>query len=252
MSVSKTTDGGTSWGVRRSLGDGGDYPTACWDITVAPGDSAIVYAGGQEGGRPKILRSSDAGNSWEDITENLASLHSSYDTVYALWVSPYDPETVLAGTSGGVFAGTTRLVGRYAKTSWSPTPLSHSTRALAYYQAKETVYAATESQGVYCSADGGATWRPLNDGLGCLETLCIGLDSENGLLFVGTDGGAVWRTGIIDLNDDGAVDFNDFAIFSENWMCTCSGPDWCRSCDLNSSGKVDFEDLLNLANHWLR
>jgi hypothetical protein len=217
---------------------------------VAPSNPTIVYAAGQEDGYVKIFCSTDAGDSWGDITENLTSLHSLYDTVYAIWVSPYDPDTVLLGTSGGVFTST--FEGGEWKRIWNSTPLRHSTRAFAYYQAKETVYAATETEGVYCTTDDGSSWQELNDGLDSMATLCIGLDSENGLLLVGTDGGAVWRLGVVDLDNDGAVDFNDLAVFADNWTGTCSARDWCGGCDLNSSGKVDFRDLLNLVNHWLR
>ena len=217
---------------------------------MVPGNSAIVYAGGQENGLVKIFRSPDAGDTWIDITENLDSLHSIYDRVYAVWVSPYDPDTVLLGTSRGVFACT--FVGRERTRSWFQTPLKHSTRAFSYYQAKETVYAATEYNGVYCTADEGSSWQELNEGLYCLETLCMGLDSESGLLFVGTNGGAIWRLGIVDLNNDSEVDFSDFAVLVDNWMDTCFSPDWCQGSDLNSSGKVDARDLRNLANHWLR
>lgn len=252
MSICKTTNAGAAWGERRQLGSGGDYYTSCWDIAVAPSDSAIVYAGGQENGYVKVLRSPDAGNTWIDITEGLASMHSRYDIVYALWISPYDPNTILASTSKGVFANTFIRQGRNLTRTWIPTPLEYATRAFAYYPAKETVYAATQDQGVYFTADGGSSWQELNDGLEILTTLSIGLDSENGWLFVGTDGGAVWRLNVIELNNDGVVDFGDLAIFANKWMDTCSGTDWCQGCDLNSSGKVDFKDLLNLANHWLR
>ena len=64
MSVCKTTNAGLSWGIRKNLGVGASYPSICWDIAVAPGDSSIVYAGGQEDGYVKVFRSADGGNSW--------------------------------------------------------------------------------------------------------------------------------------------------------------------------------------------
>lgn len=252
MSICKTTNGGATWANRRSLGFRGDSRSSCWDIAVAPSDSAIVYAGGQENAYVKIFRSIDAGDSWTDITEDLASMHSRNNMIFTIWVNPYDPYSLLVGTSRGVFK-TTAPIGRDPRVrGWATTSLTYPTRAFAYYQAKDTVYAGTESEGVYFTPDGGSSWHQLNNGLECLKALSMGLDSENGWLYVGTDGGAVWRLGIVDVNNDGVVDFGDFAAFADNWMNSCSVPDWCRGCDFNSSGAVDAQDLLNLAGHWLR
>lgn len=252
MSICKTTDGGATWTNRRSLGFGGGRSSSCWDIAVAPSNPAIVYAGGQDDAYVKIYRSIDAGDSWTDITGDLASMHYRNNTIFTIWVNPYDPYSLLAGTSMGVFKTTTSIGRDPIDRRWAPTSLTFPTRAFAYYQAKETVYAGTESEGVYFTSDGGSSWHELNDGLECLKALSMDLDSENGWLYVGTDGGAVWRLGIVDVNNDGDADFGDFAIFAENWMNTCSTPDWCRGCDLNASGTVDAHDLLNLAGHWLR
>ena len=208
MSVYKTTDGGRTWGTRRNLGNEGDYWTSCRDIAVAPSNPSIVYAVGQVDDYVKIWRSDNAGNSWADITENLDSFHSRYDLVYAIWVAPDDPYALVVGTSKGVYLTTPR--GRDPKIrDWTLTPLAHSTRAFAYDQAKGILYAATESQGVYYTEDHGSSWLELNDGLGYLKTLCIALDSENDILYIGTDGGSVWRL------DLGETSLSDVDLDSE-------------------------------------
>lgn len=209
MSVCKTTNGGRTWGTRINLGNEGDYWTSCRDIAVAPSNPSVVYAGGQVDDYVKIWRSDDAGISWVDITGNLDSFHSRYDLVYAIWVAPDDPYALVVGTSKGVYK-TTPPAGRDTTTrDWSLTPLTHSTRAFAYDQAKGILYAATESQGVYYSNDRGTSWLELNDGLDYLKTLCIGLDSENDILFIGTDGGSVWRL------DLGETSLSDVHLNSE-------------------------------------
>jgi photosystem II stability/assembly factor-like uncharacterized protein len=208
MSVYKTTDGGRTWGTRRNLGNEGDYRTSCRDIAVAPSNPSIVYAGGEVDRFVKMWRSDDAGISWVDITENLDSFHSRYDLVYAIWVAPDEPYALVVGTSNGVYRTIPR--GRDPKISdWSLTPLTHSTRAFAYDQAKGILYAATERQGVYYSNNRGTSWLELNDGLDYLKTLCIGLDSENDILFIGTDGGSVWRL------DLGETSLSDVHLNSE-------------------------------------
>jgi hypothetical protein len=56
----------------------------------------------------------------------------------------------------------------------------------------------------------------------------------------------------MDLNNDGIVNFSDFAIFAFYWMDdTCSGPDWCEGSDSDYSGLVDFIDLSIFTENWL-
>jgi len=224
MSILKTTNGGISWPIRRAVGQGG-YGTFCRSIAVAPGDSAIVYAGGQIEQYPKVFRSNDAGNTWSDITDNLVTMHSQGDIVNAIWVSPYNQETLLVGTPKGVFQRT--VVGRGQSSTWIPTTIELPTVAFAYDQAEGTVYAATV-QGVYSTNDAGSTWQEVNDGLGCLETLCIDIDSENRLLFVGTDGGSVWRLALGPSSSSGQ-DYTDFEpgrifdIWMDGWDIPANG-----------------------------
>jgi photosystem II stability/assembly factor-like uncharacterized protein len=206
MSVCKTTNGGISWPIRRFVGNEGDY-SICKAIAVAPGDSTIVYTGGLQNYYAAVLYSSDAGNSWVDITEGLDSLLTRYDSVYAIWVSPLDPRMILVGTLEGVFKRV--AFGRGQNSTWSPTAMQHSTNGFAYDPLTGIIYAATVN-GVFETDDAGLTWRALNDGLDCLETLCIALDSDNGLLYVGTNGGSVWRlsVGTSGMEGEGIVDPN--------------------------------------------
>jgi hypothetical protein len=64
-----------------------------------------------------------------------------------------------------------------------------------------------------------------------------------------------WRSVMripMDLNNDGIVNFSDFAIFAFYWMDdTCSDPDWCEGSDSDYSGRVDFVDLLDFVDYWL-
>jgi hypothetical protein len=187
MALAKSTDGGLTWPTEVLLGIEGDYRTNCYDIAVAPGDSQVVYAGGEENRFIKVWRSPDGGATWSDVTGNLATLHSTLDIAYALWVSPDDSNTVLAGTTDGVFKTSD------GGASWSATGFNYPTRRLVYYGVYDTLYAGTLSYGVYQSENQGGSWQALNNGLDLLQLKCLVLDEKNAFLYAGTNGCSAYR-----------------------------------------------------------
>jgi hypothetical protein len=55
-----------------------------------------------------------------------------------------------------------------------------------------------------------------------------------------------------DFNFDGIVNFNDYAIFVSYWpQYLCSEPDWCEGRDYDHNGAVDLEDLARFSEDWL-
>jgi hypothetical protein len=55
-----------------------------------------------------------------------------------------------------------------------------------------------------------------------------------------------------DFNNDGIVNFEDFAVFGLNWRRTnCSEPEDCSGTDLDTDGHVDISDLMQFAEYWL-
>jgi len=59
---------------------------------------------------------------------------------------------------------------------------------------------------------------------------------------------------LADLNDNGEVNLEDFAVLASYWMNedVCSPPDWCQGADFDMSGTVDMLDLTYFAENWLR
>jgi len=57
-----------------------------------------------------------------------------------------------------------------------------------------------------------------------------------------------------DINDDGKVNLEDFAVLSVWWDDEngCSSPGWCGGADFDMSGVVDFTDLAYFVENWLR
>jgi hypothetical protein len=55
-----------------------------------------------------------------------------------------------------------------------------------------------------------------------------------------------------DFDNDGIVNFADFAVFGLNWRRTdCSEPQNCSGTDLDADGHVDISDLMQFAEYWL-
>ena len=56
-----------------------------------------------------------------------------------------------------------------------------------------------------------------------------------------------------DFNNDGVVNFIDFAHFASQWLRTdCNETNlWCEQCDLNKMGTVNYYDLMFFAENWL-
>jgi len=60
------------------------------------------------------------------------------------------------------------------------------------------------------------------------------------------------HVGTRDFNDDGIVNFEDFAVLGSNWQRTdCSGPQNCSGTDLDADGHVGISDLIQFAEYWL-
>jgi len=55
-----------------------------------------------------------------------------------------------------------------------------------------------------------------------------------------------------DFDDDGIVNFEDFAVLGLNWRRTgCLEPDNCSGTDLDADGYVGISDLMQFAEYWL-
>jgi hypothetical protein len=57
-----------------------------------------------------------------------------------------------------------------------------------------------------------------------------------------------------DFDVDGNVDFNDFAMFAENWQTTTANPNWIPLFDISSpkDNIIDYKDLAVLTENWLK
>lgn len=184
MTVSKSTDGGTSW-LRDTLTT--TY-SMCYALAVDRSNSNIVYAGGYTG----VYKSTDAGNTWVLSSTGLSG------TVNDFAIGSTKANTIYAGTSSGVFKSTN------AGANWTNTGCTNVYGVLINPTNENEVYAATYT-GVFKSTTGGGGWVAMNTGLPVTSTTSLGINANN-YLFVGTDGGGMCRWNIMVCAEEQAPD----------------------------------------------
>ncbi|MBN3035895.1 MAG: T9SS type A sorting domain-containing protein [Bacteroidales bacterium] len=160
----RSGDGGQSWTLL-DLTAALPVGYGVLDIAVNPLNSQMIFAVGNEGiSNARIAASFDGGMTWEDRTGNLPS------------GKPYNAVTIAGNTvfmaGGQLFGG--QNVGLYKSADWGQTWLNIS----ASFPKKVVndvridpadtlkIFAGTEGDGVYYSADGGTTWAYQTQGDG--------------------------------------------------------------------------------------
>ncbi len=186
----QTVDGGVSF----SPVNNGIWDLSIMSLVISPHyetDSTILASTWHQG----VFRSTDGGNSWKKQSRGLKK-HSQADTT--LYKSPHfsdlsisqnfsQDQTIFLAGFDGVFKSTNG--GR----SWRDVNVGKgatSIRNLAIspnYQNDSTVAISTLYQGVYISHDRGATWTPINHGLGLDRMLKQNLITQTGDLVFSPD-----------------------------------------------------------------
>ena len=170
-----------------------------------PTDPKVLYVGeiDSDDAGGWVHKSLDGGASW-------SYTGLPYAGVNALVIDPANPTTLYAGTNEAnpIDIDGLRISGGLLKSadggvSWSGTGLMNTTIGLLAIDPAHTniLYALTNDvRGPFKSLDSGASWSPVNNGLGGLSdtgarmtALVIDPDDSN-ILYVGTTGGGVFRS----------------------------------------------------------
>jgi hypothetical protein len=172
----RSRDGGQSW--TWVLPDVGTRA-----IAVDPITPTIVYVGDREAG---LYRSIDGGDTWDAANTGLSDTR-----INALATGD---NHLYAGAYTYVFTSTTHGAGWTLAHTFSST-----VQALAVHPFTPTlIYASTRSDGLYRSADGGASWTPLTTGLPA-NVWVTSLSIAPSIMYVGAWEGQVYRSA--DLGD---------------------------------------------------
>ncbi len=98
-------------------------------------------------------------------------------------------DTIIAGTDSAIYLSTDRGI-TWSRSSTIPdAPIFVDAITIS----NNTIIIGTGGKGVFTSSDNGASWQPMNNGLGALGSMYIvGFVERNNTLFAGTSGGGVF------------------------------------------------------------
>lgn len=232
--VWKSTDGGASWG--RLPGPPAQETVNA--VAVSPADSRTVLAAGHSA----LWRSTDSGATWKKVldqgisqpaTTGFAFDPRSSGTVYASADNDGFPTGVFKSTDSGA--------------TWKPAnqginPNSR-VRGVAVSRDGKAVYAASED-GVYLSADGGASWtfalpkKSAHSVATGPEGLVLAGTNGDGVLR-STDGGKTWEPTTTDAKWPGNIVYSLLVSTATPGLCYASIPNRVlRSTDGGVSWKT--------------
>jgi len=160
-------------------------------IVIDPSSTSTLYAATYDAG---VFKSTDSGANWSAVNSGLSNT-----TVTALAIDPNNTNTLYAGTSlnlfalmyaqsgGGIFKSTD------AGASWSAINtglgsgdvnvivVDPQNSSRVYAGLSHSVIGYHDGIGVYNSADGGASWGRMNEGMGNISVFDMAIDPDNHL-----------------------------------------------------------------------
>jgi len=199
--VFKSTDGGGTWRVSNlGLAD-----TAITSLAIDPRTTTTLYAG-NEGYLGGVFKSTDGGTNWIASSDGLGFTGPGYALpVAVVTIDPMTPCILYAGTRfgepGSVFKSTNGGM------SWSASntglPPNKVSALLIDPHLPSQLYAGTSfptgvvdgpRNGVFLSADSGASWTALSSGLTAAQVNAVTIDAHvSSTLYAGTQDG-VFKT----------------------------------------------------------
>lgn len=198
--VYKTTNSGTTWtAVNTGLGAATGL---VFKLVMDPADPQILYAGMRTiwGGVGGIYKTVNGGSSWSKLTT------FPEQDILCLLVDPNDSQTIYAGavdaygwsSSGGLYKSSN------GGGSWAMILDQPRVNAVVPIPGESgVIYAAVspwfqffpdQVSGFYYSADGGANWENIGDGLGHKHVVAAKVNPQDtNEILVCTLGGGVWK-----------------------------------------------------------
>jgi len=189
MGVFETKNGGESW-TKKMVG----MRDVLMVVTLGmdPVRTSILYAGTSGG----VYKTIDQGGHWEQVNNGLVPPEmvktSRALNVSAIFVDPFEPDTVYAATLSGLYKTID------AARSWKRIGESLQDQmiiSMVLDRTQKNLIYLVGRDGVHRSKDGGATWISLNKGLTTTNVRTIAQSPMNAKLFyAGTNGSGLYRS----------------------------------------------------------
>lgn len=183
-----SSNGGIDWYDAQLLSEDGTFAD---QAVYAPSRPNTIYAAVRTAaGSPAVYKSLNGGLTWTKAGAP-TSANSVVSNISGLAVHPTKPNTLYAATS---FPGIFKSVNGGA--SWTRlmnAPPGGSCIALNPSD-PEDVFVGTD-RGIFHSADDGATWTDISDGLTLKSIAWLEVDGQARLLYAAVRGGGIWRRG---------------------------------------------------------
>jgi photosystem II stability/assembly factor-like uncharacterized protein len=215
-------------------------------LAMDPVDTSTAYAAGYSGTNAYVFKTTDAGQTW---SRALAWTSGNY--IYALQVSPFDHNVVLAGCYAGILRSTD------AGQTWQQAATPYNVQALAAAPSDPAKFYAATDTAIWRSADTGRTWEIApgrTPGLGtrCIFTTTEGADivyvgAKNGV-YKSTDRGNTWQSltdnfsyaKVSSIGLSAAEPQTFYAEYKENavYKSTNNGVSWLRCPEFLSCGNI--------------
>jgi photosystem II stability/assembly factor-like uncharacterized protein len=166
--VFKTSDSGDNWSPANS-GLAGCLVHTIGTVTNSP---TVVYVGSSRG---FVMRSRDAGGTWDQLTEGLGWGVTTAPTATAFSFDPGDSSTVYAGMSG--ISGLRRSTDGGDTWTGILSAIYPISAVAVDPEDSQTIYAGT--WGMKRSEDGGTTWKAIDSGLATYWVSSMAMDPSN-------------------------------------------------------------------------
>ena len=182
-----SSNNGTSW-TKLNLADGAWINALALSPNAQGGTDIFVGANFGAVGEPNgVIRSTDNGQTWTEVTSGLTNLNVTALTVAS---DGSGGTNLFAATNGGGLFRSSNKGGSWVE---ADAGLGHPS-ITSLVVSGTTLFAGANYGGVFRSTNNGASWTLADSGMTNTYVTSLAVSADGADLFAGTDGGGVFRS----------------------------------------------------------